>query len=528
MEQLDDLAADRDVRTDRGSLDELACSLIVQGLITPLTVVPGEEPDRYVINAGHRRRAALSRAAELLRGVPEEFGYDAESGEARAVELLGRVPCWVRPDLAGRESLTQLAENGDTRRGLSQAERYRGLQLAFGDGLDDREIAQAAGMKPAQVRAARKSSGLPDEAREAIASGQLDLDTAAQLHAFGDDPKATTRILNKYRDNPDQVAHAIAEEQHKRTVAAAVERLKAEAVIAEHAVRTEPKGGLHYGYHGPDELFTHLRHSDGTELTPEIDGGTPGHYAFVERGYGMSIHGGPRLRYACATPDEHGHTRTRTTSYRSPAEVERLETRRRAEEAQREAMAAAVRVRGKFLRSLLGSQKAAAKHVDLLAAIVAQFPGAITHHDRHLLAGELLPAPGQDWTPARLTHHAVAKALLGIDAVADGTSGWRSDRPAGLWWWQTLADLGYERGDAEQAHVAHLAAVVAAETEAEAEERRVRQEIEACAADSEAGGHDGPEVVDADDSDVGYDEPLGAIVPDGRRAADGQQVAEAV
>lgn len=470
IDQLDDLAVERDVRTDRGSLDELACSLITHGLITPLTVVPSEESGRYVINAGHRRRVGLRRAAELLRTTPEEFGHDHDSAEARAVELLGQVPCWVRPDLAGRESLTQLAENGDTRRGLSQAERYRGLQLAFGDGLDDREIAQAAGMKVAQVRAARKTAGLPETAREAIAAGQLDLDTAADLQAFGDDPKVTARIVAKISQNPTQAPYVIAEEQRKRTTAAAVERLKAEAVIAGHTVRTEPKGGLHYGYSGPDELFTHLRHPDGTKLTPEADGKAEGHYVFVERGYSE-----PRLSYVCATPDEHGHTRTRSTHYRSPAEVERLEAERRTEEAQREALAAAVHVRGKFLRSLIGSQKAAAKHVDLLAAIVAQFPGIVTHYDRHRLAGELLPAPGQDWTPARLTHHAVAKALLGIDAVADGTSGWRYERPAALWWWHTLADLGYQRGDAEETHVAHLTAIA----EAEAAERRAEEEVEA-------------------------------------------------
>jgi len=489
IDQLDELAAERDVRTDRGSLDELACSLITHGLITPLTVVPSDESDRYVINAGHRRRAALHRAAELLRANPDEFGYDRDSAETRAVELLGRVPCWVRPDLAGRESLTQLAENGDTRRGLSQAERYRGLQLAFSDGLDDREIAQASGMKLTQVRAARKTAGLPETAREAIAAGQLDLDTAAELQEFGDDPKAAARIVTKISQNPAQAPYVIAEEKRKRTTAAAAERLKAEAIIAGHTVRAEPKGGLHYGYHGPDELFVYLRHADGSELTPETDGKTEGHYAYVERGYS-----GPRLQYACATPEEHGHTRTRTTHYRSPAEVERLEAQRRAEEAQREALAAAVHVRGKFLRSLIGSQKAAAKHMDLLAAIVAQFPGTVTHYDRHRLAEELLPAPGQDWPPARLTHHAVAKALLGIDAVADGTSGWRYERPAALWWWQTLADLGYQRGDAEETHVAHLAAAA----EAEAAERRAEEEIEA---EEAADASDHPEPADDGDDD---------------------------
>lgn len=476
IDQLDDLAAERDVRTDRGSLDELACSLIAHGLITPLTVVPDADTGRYTINAGHRRRAALRRAVELLQQDPEEFGCTAEQAAARAAELTEQVPCWVRPDLAGRESLTQLAENGETRRGLSDAERYRGLQMAFADGLADREIAQVSGMKMGQVRTARKADRLPESAQEAIATGQLDLDTAAELDKFRDDPKATERILKKFAQSPQQIPYVLAEEQHKRDRAAAAERLKAEAIVAGHTVRAEPRGGLTYGHSHIEELFDHLTHPDGTPLTPQADGGEEGHYVFIERAYT-----GPQLRYFCGTPDEHGHARTRRTHYRSPAEVARLEAEREAEDQQRAAMRAAVTVRGKFLRGLIGSQKAASKHLDLATAIAAQFPGMLLRNTNHQLADELMPDLPESWNPARLTHYAVARAVLGIDTTADGTVGWRSDASVALWWWHKLAELGYQRGDAENIHVAALEEAAAAEEAREAA-REARAAADAAAA----------------------------------------------
>lgn len=456
VDQLDDLEPDRDVRTDRGSLDELACSLITHGLLNPLTVIPTDQEGRYVIHAGGRRRAALRRAAELLAENAGEFGLDPEQAAARAAELTEQVPCWVRADLAGREALTQLAENGE-RRELSSAERYRGLQLAFADGLDDREIAHAAGVKLAQVRTARQTSQFPDAAQEAIAAGQLDLDTAAQLYAFRDDGKATARILRRVEQSPQQAPYAIAEEQQKRQHAEAAEALKAQAREGGYTLRGQP-GCAGWGYDGPDELFEFLTHPDGTGLSGEVDGTGDGHAVFVEKAYD-----GPRLRHFCTDPEGHGHTRTRSTRYRTPDEVARLEAERVAAEEHRLAMDAARTVRGKFLRSLIGSQKAAGRHTDLLAGVAARFPYLLGRAQRHHLAAELMPAEPERWTPARATQHGVARAVLGADAAADATGGWRRDLEAAAWWWETLAGLGYDRGDAETAHVAALAAEVDAE-----------------------------------------------------------------
>ncbi|MBP2371549.1 ParB/RepB/Spo0J family partition protein [Pseudonocardia parietis] len=468
VEALDDLDPDRDVRTERGSLDELACSLITHGLLNPLTVIPGEN-GRYVIHAGGRRRAALRRAAELLAESPEEFGFDDDQAAERTAELTGQVPCWVRADLAGREALTQLAENGE-RRELSASERYRGLQLAFADGLDDREIAHAAGVKLAHVRTARQTSQFPDAAQEAIAAGQLDLDTATELYAFRDDGKATARLLRRIEQSPQQAPYAIAEEQQKRQRAAAAEQIKAEAREAGYTVRGQP-GCLHWGYDGPDELFEFLTHSDGAPLTGEIDGAGDGHCAFVEQAYD-----GPRLRHFCTNPEAHGHTRARHTSYRTPDEVARLEAERTAADEHRLALDAARTVRGKFLRSLIGSQKVAARHTDLLATVAARFPALLGQAERHHLADELMPVVPEQWNPPRATQHAVARAVLAADAAAEGIIGWRRDREAALWWWNTLAALGYERGDAETAHVGAL--------EAEAERRTA--EIAAAAEQGQA------------------------------------------
>lgn len=475
VDQLDDLDPDRDVRTDRGSLDELACSLITHGLLNPLTVIPAAEDGRYVIHAGGRRRAALRRAAELLAESPDEFGLDTEQAAARAAELTEQVPCWVRADLAGREALTQLAENGE-RRELSAAERYRGLQLAFADGLDDREISHAAGVKLAQVRTARQTGQFPDAAQEAIAAGQLDLDTAAELYAFREDEKATARILKRVEQSPQQAPYAIAEEQQKRQLAETTEALKTQAREAGYTLRGQP-GCVGWGYDGPDELFEFLTHPDGTALSGEVDGTDDGHAVFVEKAYT-----GPRLRHFCTDPEAHGHTRTRSTRYRTPDEVARLEAERVAAEEHRLALDAARTVRAKFLRSLIGSQKAAAKHVDLLTGVVARFPYLLGHAERHRLAGELMPAVPEWWNPARATHHGVARAVLGADEVADDTHGWRRDREAAVWWWETLAGLGYERGDAETAHVAALAAEVDAERR-EAAVAAAQEQAEADAAE---------------------------------------------
>lgn len=443
IDQLDDLDPERDLRTDRGDLHGLAHSLIEEGLLTPLTVIPGEG-DRFTIYAGHRRRAALRLAAELLTGAPAEFDLTPEQARARADALITAVPCYVRADLAGRDALAQLAENGE-RKDLDPAERMRGLQLAIGDGYDDRTISRASGVKTGDVRAARRLDAMPEAARKAVDTGQLGLDQLAELAEFADDEKAVKRIL---RSTGGQVPFAIAEERQKRERHQQAEKLKAEATVAGHKVVGKPQD---LGYNSREEQFRHLAHPDGTVLTPEADAQTDGHVVFIDK----LAYAAPVLVHMCQVPDEHGHTRQHHTSYRSPAEIAAREAENQAHEEHRITMDAAREVRAKFLRTLIGSQKAAAKHTDILAIVAARWPRWLGNADHHRLATALLPAEPGTWTPARAQQRAVALAVLGADKAAEETYRW-CDYAAMLWWWETLATLGYERGGAEDEHVADL------------------------------------------------------------------------
>ncbi|MDN5918515.1 MAG: ParB N-terminal domain-containing protein [Pseudonocardia sp.] len=496
IDQLDDLDPERDLRTDRGDLHGLAHSLIEEGLLTPLTVIPGEA-DRFTIYAGHRRRAALRLAAELLTGDPSEFDLTTEQAQARADALISAVPCFVRPDLAGRDTLAQLAENGE-RKSLDPAERMRGLQLAIGDGYDDRTISRAGGFKTGDVRAARRLDTMPEAARTAVDSGQLDLGQLAELAEFSDDEKAVKRIL---RSSGGQVPFAIAEERQKRERAAQAEKLKAEATVAGHKVVRKPQD---LGYNSREEQFSRLAHPDGATLSAEADAQTDGHVVIVDK----LAYAAPALVHMCQVPDEHGHTRLRPTSYRSPAEIAERDAENQAREDQRIKMDAAREVRAKFLRTLIGSQKAAAKHTDILTTVAARWPRQLGNGDRHRLAAALLPAEPDNWTPARAQQHAVALAVLGADKMGEEAFG-RCDFQAMLWWWDTLAALGYERGDAENHLVTALQHGRDEEDRqrAEAAERRAAEEAEQAEPDDDA----------EPDTDTGAvaDDQVGAAQDDG-------------
>ncbi|GJF01457.1 ParB/RepB/Spo0J family partition protein [Pseudonocardia sp. D17] len=438
VDELVDL--ERDLRADRGEIEDLAVSIIELGLLEPLIVVPdGSTGDagRYVIHAGHRRRDAILRACALLATDPQRFGLTAEHAAAR-IEALQQVPCLVRPDLAGRDALTQIAENGE-RVGLTDAERARGLQMALDDGLDIATIARATGVKPATVRAAQKVAALPDAAREALDSGQVGLDEIAALDEFADDEKALARILRS-----SHIEFAVAEERRKRQRAADTAALRQRLADEGYTIVKRPKD---FPYSSRETELDRLSDEDGRTLTVEAHGKLDGHAVFIDAQH----YGGPAAVHICTDPEAHGHTRRFRNGYVSPAEAAAKEAEAQLARERAEQMAAAREVRAKFLRSLIGSQKAAAKHLDLLCTITARWPSVLDDAHRHPYAGQLL-GEVESWTPGRLQQHAVATAVLAIDWIAEGGRRWRIDEDAALWWWQRLAELGYDLTPAEIAH----------------------------------------------------------------------------
>lgn len=97
-------------------LDELAANIEMLGLQQPIRVRPGEEPGRYVIVSGHRRRAAIAKLVESGR------------------EDCRLIPCIVERDQgsAALQELRLILANSDTRKMSSfelgkQAERLTEL-----------------------------------------------------------------------------------------------------------------------------------------------------------------------------------------------------------------------------------------------------------------------------------------------------------------------------------------------------------------------------------------------------------------
>lgn len=113
-------------------------------------------------------------------------------------------------------------------------------------------------------------------------------------------------------------------------------------------------------------------------------------------------------------------------------------------------MTTARQVRHAFLRTLIGSQKAAARHTDLLTVVAARWPALLADATRHPLAAQLDEV--ERWTPGRAQQRAIAHAGLALDHAADQGRPWRRDEEPALWWWAQLPALGYDLTPVEITH----------------------------------------------------------------------------
>lgn len=297
---LDDMSAERYLEQPgrRDDVEELAASIAVIGVLEPLVVIP--RPDgRWTIFAGHRRRVAACRAAELITTDPEAYGLDPDQAVERAAQLL-HLPCHERADLdqPGHDVLAQVAENRE-RLDLTDADVARGLQLALHDGLDAKLIAAATGVRLATVRAAGKLAALPEAAHAAVAAGQLDLDQAARLHEFADDPKAVERILRS-----THLGYAIAAETHKREEKTRAAALRAELTGAGFTLLGKPKD---FPWSSRAAALSDLA-DHGQRLPAADEAPVAGHAVFVENGSGT-----PARCTSASTP-----TRTATSGCATP------------------------------------------------------------------------------------------------------------------------------------------------------------------------------------------------------------------
>jgi ParB family chromosome partitioning protein len=142
-------------RFDEAKLEELAASIRQHGVVEPILV--RKEGSRYRILAGERRWRAAQRAG--LREVPAlvREATDREAFEIALVENLQRA------DLNA----------------IEEAEAYE--VLASDHGLTQEEIAARVGKERSTVANALRLLKLPEEVRDAVRGGQLDMGHARAL-----------------------------------------------------------------------------------------------------------------------------------------------------------------------------------------------------------------------------------------------------------------------------------------------------------------------------------------------------------
>jgi ParB/RepB/Spo0J family partition protein len=179
-------------RRELGDLSELADSIKSIGLLQPLTVWRQEllaaktDPSlegkgwSFII-AGHRRLEACRLAG---------------------VEL---IPCLVQ-DLDERGRMEALLVENLHRKDIDPLEEAEGYQRLVGLGLNQRDVAAKVGRSQAHISKRLALLELPGIAREAVLSGRISFEDAAQLGTLAEEPgfeAVAEKVLGTHRDIAD-------------------------------------------------------------------------------------------------------------------------------------------------------------------------------------------------------------------------------------------------------------------------------------------------------------------------------------
>ena len=150
---------------DQQALEELAESIRLHGVITPITVRHGEKDGYYQIIAGERRWRAARLAG--LKEIPAMV-LEASEGEVMELALIENLQ---------RQDLNPIEE----------AEGYDRLMQQFG--LTQEEVANRVVKSRSAVANALRLLGLPDEVRTMVADGKLSGGHARAVLAVSDEDK---------------------------------------------------------------------------------------------------------------------------------------------------------------------------------------------------------------------------------------------------------------------------------------------------------------------------------------------------
>jgi ParB/RepB/Spo0J family partition protein len=264
-----------------GDVAELARSIAGIGVVEPLLVTPIEdEPDRYLIVAGHRRHAAAVRAG------------------------VSAVPCLVRSMTDAERIEVMLVENLQ-RSGIAPLAEASGYFRLVGEhGYTVRRMAKQVGRSERHVRARLALLELPAAAQDALEREELTVGQAEALLAAKDRPEVVEKILAepewRRRDFEQAVTDALRRAQHEDRRAALSAELAARGVRVVASEGSRPR--------------SYVRLSE-LSLEEDVHEPEPCHAVVVESGYA-----GPSVTAVCT--DRRRHSRRAAATDRSELQVE--------------------------------------------------------------------------------------------------------------------------------------------------------------------------------------------------------------
>jgi ParB family transcriptional regulator, chromosome partitioning protein len=244
--------------------------------------------------------------------------------------------------------LAQYAENSH-REGLTAAEEVGAVAQLLDLGMSAAAVTRRTQLPKARVAAVKTVQG-SEAAQDAMGKYDLDIEQAAAVAEFADDPAAVKQLIEAAQYNAGSFKHRVQwlrDEREGRKKAAAKHAELTAAGVPLLPLGDQPPNG--------HRLYM-LKDSDGKELTEESHQGCPGHTAFLN---------GTRdaVSYFCADPELHGHKPRYGDSVDGSGGVENLSAEE-ATEKRRETIAnnklwrSATTVRRDFLKELLARKKA--------------------------------------------------------------------------------------------------------------------------------------------------------------------------
>lgn len=429
------------VRTAAAADPELVESIRANGIIQP-PVVYADGGDLVLI-AGHRRTAAAIAAG------------------------LDRIDVLVGPPLleAGRLG-AQVSENTN-RSGLTAAEVADAVQQMTLLGLPAGQIAKAAGLRKAQVDAARAVATASRTVKDAVAGAPaLTLEQAAVLAEQGDDRDAVEALLAGAAQGPLSFEHTAAQ------IAARRERAAQLAAAAEHWASSgytvlNPDGATAVLDKG-QAFVRDLAGADGQRLHAGHSGVCEAHAGCPDRAVVLSRWQPEQVQEVCLDPKRNGHQPARPTGGGGKG-TQQQERAKVIEGNKLWKIASGVRLA--HLRTVVRGGRFSRDLVDALHRHLLAHPSHLPEDWKRRLYFELLDFPGSGVAKEESGHGllktavdpaAPANRVVGqlLAAVADGgerdlaQTTWRAPNKAAADYLTLLvAHTGYQLSDIETAAV---------------------------------------------------------------------------